>query len=279
MDRVLRRSNLRLVLSPDLCIAALKSRAVIAVGGDDWRDWLQGLITQDVETLRAGELRFGALLSPQGRLLFDLFVLGSEQGCLLDAPAEGRAALMGRLKLYRLRARVTLELDETPVQAAWGADPGAGFTLDPRLPQLGWRGYGVAAASNRDEAAYDVHRLKLGVPGTADFGADTTYPIEADFDLLNGVDFKKGCFVGQETTSRMKRRGGIRSRMAPIVFDGPPLSPGAEILRGQLRAGEVLSGMEGRATALLRLDRAHGPLNCEGRPVKVEWPAWMGPPA
>jgi folate-binding protein YgfZ len=107
---------------------------------------------------------------------------------------------------------------------------------------------------------------------------DKTYPIEADFDLLHGVDFRKGCFVGQETTSRMKRRGAIRSRMVPIVFEGPPPPFGAELLAGELRAGEVRSGREGRAIALVRLDRAAGAaLSVDGRPARLDAPAWLRP--
>ena len=105
---------------------------------------------------------------------------------------------------------------------------------------------------------------------------DKTYPIEADFDLLNGIDFKKGCFVGQETTSRMKRRGGVRSRMLPIVFEGEAPPFGAEVMAGTLRAGEVLSGGDGRAIALLRLDRIEGAeLTVQGRPVTALKPGWM----
>ena len=114
------------------------------------------------------------------------------------------------------------------------------------------------------------------MPGPADWLSDKTYPIEANFDLLNGIDFKKGCFVGQETTSRMKRRGTIKTRMLPIVFDGPAPAFGAEILAGELRAGEVLSGHDGRAMAALRLDRIEaGGLTVDGRPVSVDWPDWM----
>ena len=152
---------------------------------------------------------------------------------------------------------------------------------DPRLPALGYRGYGVeppAEASPTDEAAYDAHRLALGAPGPADWGSDRTYPIEANFDLLNGIDFKKGCFVGQETTSRMKRRGAIKNRMLPITFDGPPPPFGAEVLNGDRRAGEVLSGRDGIAMALLRLDRIDGELTVEGREVRVV-PSYAHSPA
>src|SRR5690606_21185237 len=121
------------------------------------------------------------------------------------------------------------------------------------------------------------HRLALGAPGPADWAGETTYPIEANFDLLNGIDFKKGCFVGQETTSRMKRRGTIKNRMAPIAFEGPSPAPGAEVLTDrELRAGEVRSGLDGRAIALLRLDRIDGAtLTVDGRTVRVETPEWL----
>ena len=255
-------------------IVALPNRAVVAVSGADWRSFLQGLLTQDVDTLAEGEIRFGALLTAQGRLLHDLFLIGREDGCWLDVEADQRAALLQRLTIYKLRAKVTLEALDVPVAASFGARPeGEGWVLDPRLAALGWRGYGVSGSG--DAGAYDHHRLALGVPGPADWAGETTYPIEADFDLLNGVDFKKGCFVGQETTSRMKRRGTIKSRMLPIAFDGPPPPPGAEVLAGELRAGEVLSGIDGRAMALVRLDRIAGALSVDGRPVRVETPEWF----
>lgn len=268
-------------MSETLTFAPLTSRALIAVSGPDWRDFLQGLITQDVETLAPGEARFGALLTPQGRLLYDLFAVGREDGCWLDVLAEHRAAILQRLMMYRLRAKVEMAADETPVSILFGGDaePGPGWARDPRLPALGWRGYGVTArpgAAIAEEATRDAAKLRLGVPGPPDWGTDQTYPIEANFDLLNGIDFRKGCFVGQETTSRMKRRGQIKSRMLPIAFEGPAPAPGSEVLTDELRAGVVLSGGEGRAMALLRLDRAEGKgLTVDGRPVTVERPAWF----
>jgi len=260
--------------------APLTDRALIAVGGPDWRDFLQNLLTQGVESLGENEARFGALLTPQGRLLYDLFAVGRADGCWLDVAAEHRAAVIQRLMIYRLRAKVEIAADETAVASLFGGDEAPpGWVRDPRLPQLGWRGYGVeapAGAQIADLAAYDAHRLVLGVPGPADFGSDRTYPIEANFDLLHGVDFQKGCFVGQETTSRMKRRGQIKNRMLPIVFEGPPPTPGAEVLAGELRAGEVRSGAPGCAMALLRLDRIEGvQLIADGRPVRVATPAWF----
>jgi len=270
-------------------VAHLSSRALIALGGEDWRSFLQGLITQDVETLAPGEARFAALLTPQGRLLYDLFVVGRDDGAWLDVETEHRDAFLQRLMIYRLRAKVEIAKDETPVSILFDDAPGVTppkpaegvWVADPRLQELGWRGYGAAAppgATPADEAAREAQKLRLGVPGPADWGSDKTYPIEADFDLLNGIDFQKGCFVGQETTSRMKRRGQVKNRMLPIAFEGAPLAFGAELLAGERRAGEVLSGGEGRAMALVRLDRIEGAaLSVDGRSVKVERPPWLHP--
>jgi folate-binding protein YgfZ len=262
--------------------ARLSSRAVIAVAGPDWRSFLQGLLTQDVETLAPGELRFSGLLTPQGRLLYDLFVAGLPDGALLDVAAEHRDTIITRLSMYRLRAKVEIGALDLVVAALFNADGAPvraeGLYADPRLPALGARVYGPTQEPSADEAAYEAHRLALGVPGAADWLSDRNYPIEADFDLLAGIDFKKGCFVGQETTSRMKRRGTIKNRMLPIVFDGPAPAFGAEVLAGELRAGEVLSGSDGRAMALLRLDRIEGAeLTVDGRPVRVDRPDWIPP--
>lgn len=256
-------------------IARLDSRALIRVSGPDARPFLHTLLTQDVETLAEGELRFGALLSPPGRLLFDLFLLGQADGAVLDVAADRREALLQRLSMYKLRAQVAIEPDDRPVFACW-PDLADGFIADPRLPDLGGRRYGGEIAPDSPEADYHSHRLALGLPDpAADAPPDRTYPIEADFDLLNGIDFQKGCFVGQETTSRMKRRGAIRNRMLPLAFDGPPPPFGAEVLNGDRRAGEVLSGRDGAAMALLRLDRLDGELSVDGRPVSVRRPPWL----
>jgi folate-binding protein YgfZ len=270
-------------MTAQIVFTTLPSRALISVGGADWRSFLQGLLTQDVETLGVGEVRFAALLTPQGKLLFDLFLVGGADGCLIDVAADRRAALVQRLTIYRLRAKVEIAAVDGTVAALWPAAataPDAGWSLDPRLAALGYRGYGVPApvgATVADEAAYDAHRLALGAPDPdRDCPAESAYPIEANFDLLNGIDFKKGCFVGQETTSRMKRRGVIKSRMLPITFEGPAPAFGAEVLAGTLRAGEVATGRDGRAMALLRLDRIRdADLSVDGRSVAVERPGYL----
>jgi folate-binding protein YgfZ len=265
-----------------LHFAELKSRGLIDVSGQDWRGFLQGLISNDVEGLAAGGMRFAALLTPQGRMLFDMFVIAGQDGCRLDVEAARREALVQRLLIYRLRAKVEIAPVDGRICALWGEGrPPDGWTPDPRLAALGWRGVDAeppAGSGIADEDAYDAHRLELGAPDPArDCQPDRTYPIEANFDLLNGIDFKKGCYVGQETTSRMKRRSGVRSRMLPIVFEGPAPPAGAEVLAGELRAGETLTGRAGRAMALLRLDRIKGAeLKLEGRPARVDVPGWMG---
>jgi folate-binding protein YgfZ len=257
-------------------IAPLKSRALIRVSGPDARSFLHNLLTQDVETLAPGELRFGALLSPPGRLLFDLFLWGEDDAVVLDVAADRRDVLMQRLAMYRLRAQVAIEPDDRPVLVAWGGDLPAGFTPDPRIVGLGGRACGAAVVANATEDDWQAHRLVVGVPDpAADATPDKVYPIEANFDLLNGIDFRKGCFVGQETTSRMKRRGAIKTRMLPIAFDGPHPPFGSEVLNGDLRAGQVLSGRDGGAMALLRLDRLEGMLTVEERAVSARRPAWM----
>jgi folate-binding protein YgfZ len=267
--------------------AHLTSRALVAVDGPDARPFLDNLLSNRVEDLEPGGIRAALLLTPQGKFLFDLFVIAppriegqtDEPGdiLLLDVQADRRDELIRRLTLYRLRAKVQVEPVDGAVWAAWNGDPGEGWLSDPRLPALGWRGYGREAARDEGEDAYDAHRLRLGAPDPArDCAPDRTFPLEADYDLLNAIDFHKGCYVGQETTSRMKRRSAVKTRMAPLRFEGPAPAPGTPVETGAgLRAGEVLSGREGRALALLRLDRAvSGPLVCEGRPMTLDIPAW-----
>jgi folate-binding protein YgfZ len=265
--------------------ARLHRRALVAVEGPDWRSFLQGLITQDVETLQPGELRYGALLTPQGRLLYDLFLFVDGDGAKLDVDAHRRDEFIQRLSMYRLRAKVSVERAEGGVFTLWGRpEAPSPWMSDPRLPELGFRAYALhapadPAAEAVEEDAYDARRLSLGVSDpTRDSPGDTDYPIEANLDLLNGIDFKKGCFVGQETTSRMKRRGQVKSRMLPLDFDGAALPFGAEVLAGgSLRAGEVRSGGQGRAIALMRLDRAEGAeLTVEGVAVRLRRPPWAG---
>ncbi|RZJ34424.1 MAG: folate-binding protein, partial [Brevundimonas sp.] len=158
-------------------IARLTSRALIRVGGPDARPFLHNLLTQDIETLTEGELRFGALLSPPGKLLFDLFIFGESEAVLLDVAADRRDALLQRLSMYRLRAAVTVEADDRPVFVGWSGAV-EGFAIDPREPSLGGRRYGGALETNASEDDWQAHRLIVGAPDpSADAPPDTTYPI------------------------------------------------------------------------------------------------------
>jgi len=278
--------------------AVLADRRLIQISGPDWRSFLQGLITQNVETLDDGAMAYGALLTPQGRLLFDMFIWAQEEGgAVLDVAAEGREALIARLSMYRLRSKVAIAAKDGAVfalfpggRASDDASPRTGWRPDPRLAALGWRAIGETpplahAADLADLEVYHAHRISLGVPDLVRDGlSDKAYAVEADLDLLNGVDFAKGCFVGQETTSRMKRRGQIKTRLCTLTFDGPTPAPGAEVLCAEgadatvLRAGELLSGCDGQALALMRLDRAFGRLlSVEGRPAQLAPADWLLP--
>jgi len=275
-------------------LAVLSDRRLIQITGPDWRSFLQGLITQNVETLDDGAVAYGALLTPQGRLLFDMFIWAQDGGAVLDVAAEGREALIARLSMYRLRSKVAITAQEGAVFAlfpgAGGANLAAGWRADPRLSALGWRAFGEAPPSALSESAsleaYHAHRIALGVPDLLRDGlSDKAYAVEADLDLLNGVDFAKGCFVGQETTSRMKRRGQVKTRLCTLSFDGPAPPAGAEVVCAEtldaattLRAGEVLSGCDGHALALMRLDRAAvGHLSVNGRPAQLSPAGWLLP--
>jgi len=255
-------------------VATLDSRALVSVRGPEARSFLHNLLTQDIETLSPGDVRFAALLSPPGRLLFDLFLIGQDEGVLLDVARQDREALIQRLTLYRLRSQIEITTDDRQVQASW-PQVSPHFVRDPRTALMGGRAYGRQVSPTASEGDYDAHRLGLGIPDVGrDCGTDRTYPIEANFDLLNGIDFGKGCFIGQETASRMKRRGGIRKRMLALDFDGLAPGPGTEVVSNDLRVGEVLSGQGRRAMALLRLDRLDGPLTADGRHARVHYPPW-----
>ncbi len=259
-------------------VARLHDRAVIHVSGPEARPFLNRLLTQEVEALAQGELRAGALLTPQGRVLYDLFLWGEADGVWLDVHIDARDDLLRRLAMFRLRASVEIAPQETPVHALWGvaAPPSPAWRADPRWPALGFRALGEVEATGAAGGDPLAHRFALGVAeAVADGLSDKAYATEADLDLLGGVDFSKGCFVGQETTSRMKRRGGVRSRVLPLAFEGEAPCAGTEVLAGELRAGEIVARHDAQALALLRLDRSDGALTAAGRPTRLVRPDWM----
>lgn len=271
--------------------ALLSSRAVLRLAGPDAASFLQGILTQDVEALRPGKAALSALLTPQGKILFDFIIVATGDDFLIDAAAVAAEALMKRLTLYRLRAKVTISREDGLAVAAFpaGAPPAADGVIsfeDPRLAALGWRAIGpaglIATSAPGAEAVYDAHRIALGVPEFGkDFAADEVFLLDVDYDALNGVSYKKGCFVGQEVTSRMKRKGEIRKRTLRARFDGAPPAKGTPVLAGESSLGEILSGCEGAALALVRVDRlaaaqaaGHAPM-AEEIPLQIDFPDWL----
>ena len=285
--------------------AHLTDRAVVQVHGEDAQSFLQGLVTCNVETLRPGEARLGALLSPQGKVQFDFLVVFAPEGgqafssfgggYFLDCRADLVPDLVKRLNLYKLRSKVAIrhvfENDEPlGVAAAWGDDRvrqmDALEVADSRLPALGERFYlwahDAAAIASVDEPDYHAHRIALGVPeGGRDFALNDAFPHEALMDQLGGVDFKKGCYVGQEVVSRMQHRGTARTRILPLVFtEGPAPAPGTEVMAGARSLGVVGSTAGGRGLATIRLDRlgdalaAGEPVRAGGSVAGVEKPAF-----
>ena len=282
-----------------------EDRGILAVSGPDRRAFLQGLVSNDVEKIAADRAIYAALLTAQGKYLHDFIMVAAGDAIWLDAEAGRLADLRRRLSMYRLRAKVTLdELPDLAVAAVFGdgvcgvldlpEQPGAarpfagGVALvDPRLMALGARvilprqeiretliAAGIAEA---DFAAYDRHRLALGIPdGSRDLIVEKSILLESGFDELNGVDWQKGCYIGQELTARTKYRGLIKKRLFPVRIDGPAPTPGTILSLDGKEAGEMRSSREDRGVALLRLDAVveGQPLAAEGAtltPMQLEW--------
>jgi tRNA-modifying protein YgfZ len=280
--------------------ALLPDRGVIKVAGDGARNFLHGLVTADMLELTPGAARFCALLTPQGKIIADFFVAEAPAaaggGFFLDTPRALVATVVEKLNLYKLRAKVMIEdLSETlGVLAAWD---GGGVTkyglcyADPRLPALGLRlmiAPHLAAAAAAELGAdlvpandYDGHRIALGVPqGGVDFSYGDAFPHETDMDQLGGVDFGKGCYVGQEVVSRMEHRGTARTRAVPVRYDGAAPETGAAITAAERQIGTMGSAAGGRGVAMVRLDRVAeaisqgGSLTAGGVPIELVKPDW-----
>jgi tRNA-modifying protein YgfZ len=248
-------------------IALLADRGVVRVAGEDAEKLLQGVITSDMDLLTAQRAIHAALLTPQGKILFDFFVVRAPGGFLLEAAADKAADLAKRLTMYKLRAKATIEdvSSRFAIAVSWGAeradllDESAISFADPRLAELGTRmllPVTTRVAASAAAADYHAHRIALGVPeGGKDYAFGEAFPHEADLDQLNGVSFSKGCFVGQEVVSRMQNRASIRKRVVPVVGEAP-LTLGAEVMAGAAVIGSVGSVAGAQALALVRLDRA-----------------------
>ena len=253
--------------------ARLEDRAVIRVSGTDARSFLQGLLTHDLDALTPATPLYAGLLSPQGKALFDMLLFDGGAGTvLIDIAAPRAEALAKRLAMYRLRKAVTIVAAELGVFVAWNGG-GEGVATDPRLPKLGARWIGEAS-SQPGAAAYDAHRLSLGVPDSADIGSDELLWLETDADLLNGVSFTKGCYVGQENTARMHHRDRVRRRLLPLRFAGDP-GDGAIVDAQGRTAGTLRSHRDGVGIAHLRVEAATGPLSMNGSSVELLRPTWL----
>jgi hypothetical protein len=285
--------------------AFLPDRGVVKVAGEDARNFLNGLITTDLDKLKPGLGRFGALLTPQGKIIVDFLITeapaGHGGGFLIDCPKALADGLATKLKFYKLRAKVTVEnlSGDLGVLAAWDGQPAAQPDLtfaDPRDGELGYRILipeelkqklsDLIGAELVDAAAYEAHRIALGVPrGGLDFMYSDAFPHEANMDRLAGVDFDKGCYVGQEVVSRMQHRGTARTRSVKVLLDGPSPEPGATILAGDKSVGTIGSSAQGKGIALVRIDRvadaldAGQPLTAGGLAVRLAEPDVVRIPA
>jgi len=280
--------------------ALLPDRGVVKVAGDEARRFLNGLATNDVGKVAPGAARFAALLTPQGKIIVDFIITEAEPddggGFYFDCPKALAGTLVEKLNFYKLRAKLIIE-DLSPALGVMAVWDGAGLSedglsySDPRLPALGTRSIlppQLAAEAARDLGAtltnadaYEAHRIALGVPrGGEDFSYLNAFPHETNMDQLNGVDFDKGCYVGQEVVSRVEHRASARSRILPIAYDEFAPSSGLPVMAGEKQVGTLGTTAKGRGLALLRLDRiedalASGtPITAGNIPIRPVKPAW-----
>ena len=266
--------------------ALLPERGVVKVAGDDARKFLNGLLTTDIAKVTPERASYTALLTPQGKIMVDMMIAEAPAadggGFFLDCPRALALTLTDRLNFYKLRAKVLVEdLSEVlGVMAIWD---GAGQTeyglcyTDPRLPALGARcmlpphlaaeaaaDLGATLAEDKD---YEAHRIALGAPrGGLDFQYNDAFPHEADMDQLNGIDFAKGCYVGQEVVSRVEHRGTARKRVVPVTFQDFAAEAGVPVKVGDVEVGVMGSSAQGRGLAMLHLGRI-GDALAAGKPI------------
>ena len=290
--------------------AILEERGILAVSGADRREFLQGLISNDTRKLSPGRALYAAFLTPQGKYLHDFFLAEAGETILLDGEKARLSDLLRRLSLYKLRAKVSLadasERHLVAVAFGNGAARKLGLPeergsatefsggiafVDPRLASLGARlilpratgetALAAAGLARSDAADYDSLRLEAGVPdGSRDLPVEKAILLEAGFDELGGVDWEKGCYMGQELTARTKYRALIKKRLLPVRIEGSLPAPGTPVMLDGAEAGEIRSGRGDRALALLRLEaieaseKTGAPLTAAGArvtPIKPDW--------
>lgn len=272
-------------------------RAVLSVAGEDRASFLQGLISNDIHKAGAGRAIWAAFLSPQGKFLWDLFIAERDGAYLIDVEAARAEEFRKKLSLYKLRAKVTVALTELSVYAVMNADAldlggvpgdarpfGGGVAyVDPRMARLGARvvlgspeTLIAAGMAEADLATWDQVRIEAGIPdGSRDMVVDKALLLESGFDELGGVDFDKGCYMGQELTARTKYRGLVKKRLLPVTITGPVPAPGTPILAGEAEAGEMRSACGETGLALLRLEHLSVPLRAGEATLTVSVPDWV----
>ncbi len=230
----------------------MPNRRILRLTGADTDSFLQGLVTNDINRLDDG-LVYAALLTPQGKYLADFFLIRDDTGVLLDVADELADGLIKRLSMYKLRADVIIEGTDLNLQRGTGAAPAHGLP-DPRHPELGWRAYS-AASEGHDGTDWDAIRVQHCIPETGIELTPDSYILESGFEDLNGLDFKKGCYVGQEVTARMKHKTALRKGLRQVAIQGEA-PVGAEITSGGKPVGTLFTRSGDRAIAYLRFDRA-----------------------
>ena len=268
--------------------ALLSDRGVVKLSGEDAKTFLNGLITTDTAQLEPGAARFGALLTPQGTIVADFLVTevpeGHGGGLLIDCPRALAQPLATKLGFYKLRAKVTVEnlSDTFGVLAVWGGEPAIKPDLcfaDPRAEALGWRilippelatrAAALVGATMTNETAYEAHRIACDVPrGGVDFAYGDAFPHETNMDRLHGIDFDKGCYVGQEVVSRMQHRGTARTRTVRVAFDGAAPDAKTPILAGDKQVGTMGSSANNTGLATVRIDKVSDALDA-GTPLSA----------
>ncbi|MGB3147302.1 MAG: folate-binding protein [Paracoccaceae bacterium] len=256
--------------------AAQSDRTILRVAGADTRDFLQGLVTNRLPDATS-PITYAALLNPQGKYLADFFLIADADDILIDCHGALATGLAQRLGLYRLRAKVTIEMTELHASRGLGPAPKGALT-DPRHPALGWRHYGPPpgtepGAEPHSDPATDWAALRVEhlVPESLiELIPDDSYILEMGFERLHGVDFRKGCYVGQEVTARMKHKTELRKGLARVAIDGSA-TPGTPILTADGKtAGTLFTRSGQRALAYLRFDRANGPLTAGSAKVTLD---------
>ncbi|MEM6626408.1 MAG: folate-binding protein [Pseudomonadota bacterium] len=257
----------------------LSERAVLSVTGEEAESFLDGLLTNSVTNMQSGDQRYAALLTPQGKIIADMIMSLIEDGFLIDCPSQADQTLLKRLKLFKLKAKV--DIDERTDLAVYAFhDDGL---PDPRSADLATRHIGVRKEDEGfADSAYHSARIAAGIPEFGvDFGAEDAFPADVNMDMIGGVDFKKGCFVGQEVVSRMKRRGTARRRTLRLDFEESAPTRGAAIMAGDAQIGEITSRESKSALARIRIDRmakaeAKGDaINVDGEPAIIVKPDWL----